>query len=83
MSQLNREELIAQGWERRFTTDSKRVTEYLDQYRQLGLDVIAIQASPDELDGVCGTEYYEEIKKLYRTIYTKPSDDETPEDDLW
>ena len=46
--------LIAQGWERRFMSDSDRIREATDLYTELGFEVRTESILPVELNAICG-----------------------------
>jgi hypothetical protein len=46
-------ELVAQGWERRFTCDESRAREAVELYEKLGYEVRAEPVRPEELDDDC------------------------------
>jgi hypothetical protein len=47
-------ELAAQGWERRFMADGRRLGEFTDLYASLGYEVHAEPVHPDEIGPDCG-----------------------------
>jgi hypothetical protein len=47
-------ELVAQGWERRFTADEPRAKEAIELYEKLGYEVRAEPVRPEEFDDDCG-----------------------------
>lgn len=61
-------ELLAQGWERRFIYDEPRLSEAVEIYRELGLDVVLLAVAPDDVD--C-SECMKEDPGRYRVIYTR------------
>lgn len=46
-------ELVAQGWERRFTADAQRAKEAMELYEKLGFQVLAEPVRPRDLDDDC------------------------------
>jgi hypothetical protein len=61
-------ELLAQGWVRRFIYDEPRLSEAVEIYRELGLEVALLPVPPDDLD--C-SECMKEEPERYRVIYTR------------
>jgi hypothetical protein len=61
------EELQKQGWEKRFTTDEPRLSEMVEQYKELGFEVLLepVDTTSEECT-TCITAFSER----YRTIYT-------------
>jgi len=66
---MNREEeLKKQGWEKRFTIDEPRLSEMVEQYKELGFEVLLepVDTTSEECT-TCITAFSER----YRTIYTR------------
>jgi hypothetical protein len=64
-------ELIAQGFERRFTADESRTKEVVELYTQLGHEVRTVPVSAEELDDNCqGCRSVASVN--FHTIYTRP-----------
>ena len=66
---MNREEeLIKQGWEKRFTIDEPRLSEMVEQYKELGFEVLLepVETSSEECT-TCITAFHDR----YKTIYTR------------
>jgi hypothetical protein len=63
-------ELVAAGWERRFTADEHRAKEAMELYSQLGYEVRAEPVRPEEMHDDC-----EDCKAVvafhFQTIYTR------------
>lgn len=83
MENLTGEELLSQGWTRRFTIESERTAEFIEQYREIGFEAVAVAPSVQDLDGLCGQDCFEGAREHYRTIYTKPSETARSNSDLW
>jgi len=66
------EELRKEGWEKRFTTDEPRLSEMVEQYKELGFEVILepMDTSSEECT-TCITAFSDR----YKTIYTRPQND--------
>ena len=62
------EELKKQGWEKRFTMDEPRLSEMVDQYKELGFEVLLepVDISSEECT-TCITASHDR----YKTIYTR------------
>jgi hypothetical protein len=66
---LNREEeLKKDGWEKRFTTDEPRLSEMVEQYKELGFEVLLDPFDPSSEEcTACITAFSDR----YKTIYTR------------
>jgi hypothetical protein len=66
------EELQKQGWEKRFTIDEPRLSEMVEQYKELGFEVLLepVDTSSEECT-TCITAFSDR----YKTIYTRRKDD--------
>jgi len=64
------EELEKQGWEKRFTIDGPRLSEMVEQYKELGFEVLLepVDTSTEECTS-CITAFPDR----YKTIYTRPN----------
>jgi len=62
------EELQKQGWLKRFTTDEPRLSEAVEEYRELGFEVLLEQV--DLQDEEC-TSCLLASPDRYKTIYTR------------
>jgi len=64
------EELKKEGWEKRFTTDAPRLSEMVEQYKELGFEVLLepMDTSSEECT-VCLKD--PAFSDRYRTIYTR------------
>lgn len=64
------EELRKEGWEKRFTTDELRLSEMVEQYKELGFEVLLepVDTSSEECTG-CLTD--PAFSDRYKTIYTR------------
>jgi hypothetical protein len=66
--------LVAEGWERRFTSDAQRTLEVMELYSQLGYEVRAESLRPDEITDDC--EGCHSLAALeFKTIYTRKKKD--------
>lgn len=63
-------ELEKQGWTKQFTACEPRLSEAVELYMSLGLEVRLEPLLPEELDEKCKV-CYEADKDKYRTIYTR------------
>lgn len=64
------EELKKEGWEKRFTMDEPRLSEMVEQYRELGFEVLL---EPIDTDSEECTICLKDTKfsHRYQTIYTR------------
>ena len=62
------QELKKEGWEKRFTIDEPRLSEMVEQYKELGFEVLLepVDTASEECTS-CITAFSER----YRTIYTR------------
>ena len=63
------EELVLQGWERQSTYDEPRLSEMIDTYREIGLEVHIEPFHPDEETGCAAC--MASMPEKYKTIYTR------------
>jgi hypothetical protein len=64
-----KEELTRQGWERQATYDESRLSEMVETYREIGLEVHLEPLHPDQEPGC--TECMAAKPEKYKTIYTR------------
>jgi len=66
------EELGKQGWEKRFTIDEPRLSETVEQYKELGFEVLLepVDTSSEECT-TCIAPFHDR----YKTIYTRQKSD--------
>lgn len=62
------EELKRQGWERQSTYDEPRLSEMVDTYREIGLEVHLEPFDPNEEPGCASCMAL--MPEKYKTIYT-------------
>jgi hypothetical protein len=68
---LNRhDQLAAQGWTKRFTADEPRLSEAVEEYQELGFEVLVEPMDLQETTGEC-TSCLMVSPDRYRTIYTR------------
>ena len=62
------EELKKDGWEKRFTIDEPRLSEMIEQYKELGFEVLLdpVDTSAEECTTCMGA-----FHDRYKTIYTR------------
>ena len=65
------EKLRQEGWTRRFIYDEPRLSEAVEIYETLGLEVRLESISPDELEDDCDT-CIKAYPDRYKVIYTRP-----------
>jgi hypothetical protein len=63
------EELSKEGWEKRFTIDEPRLSEMVEQYKELGFEVLLEPVDPSFEE--CMTCITASLDR-YKTIYTRP-----------
>ncbi len=71
------DELKKQGWEKRFTIDEPRLSDMVEQYKELGFEVLLepVDTSSEECT-TCITAFH----GRYKTIYTRRlSDGDLPQ----
>ena len=62
--------LVAEGWERRFMADGKRLSEFVDLYTSLGFEVHTEAIQPDEIGPECN-DCRLIICRQFVTLYTR------------
>jgi len=62
------QELKKEGWEKRFTIDEPRLSEMVEQYKELGFEVLL---EPVDLSSEECTSCIAVDPKRYKTIYTR------------
>ena len=65
---MREEELKIQGWEKRFTIDEPRLSEMVEQYKELGFEVLLepVDLSTEECTSCMAVD-----PKRYKAIYTR------------
>ena len=60
------EELKKEGWEKRFTIDEPRLSEMIEQYKELGFEVLLepVDTSSEECT-TCITAFHDRVKTIY------------------
>jgi hypothetical protein len=76
------EQLLAQGWTRQFNTDEPRLSEAVEMYKQMGLEVHLEPVVIDPESEVCQM-CYEQDRHRYQTIWTRPREGSRTDDDLF
>lgn len=64
------DELVAEGWTRRFVGGPPRLNEMLQMYKELGFEVWLEPQTPDEFAEECADCTL--ALMLFRVIYTRP-----------
>ena len=72
--------LIAQGWERRSILDEPRLSEVVEMYKDMGLEVKVVELKPEMIEEGCGTCLVAGLER-YKVVYTRGKLGET--DDLF
>ena len=62
--------LVAEGWERRFMADGRRLNEYVELYTALGFEVHTEMIQPEEIGPEC-TDCRLIICRQFVTLYTR------------
>lgn len=63
------EKLISEGWQKQATYDDPRLTEMVEIYEEIGLDVHLEPFNPENEKGCSGC--MQSMPELYKTIYTR------------
>jgi len=66
-------ELQARGWKRCFIADEPRLSEAVETYEELGLEVLLVQVT--QRDAEC-TECMKQAPQRFLVIYTRPRGEE-------
>ena len=76
------EELLAQGWTRQFNTDEPRLSEAVEMYEEMGLEVhlepVVIDPDSEECQ-MC----FEQDCDRYKIIWTRPKGESQLDEDLF
>ena len=87
-SSKSEDELIKEGWRRRFVANEPRLSESVELYRSMGYEVRLEPLPPVDCDSA--DEESEEcracfkgLEDQYKIIYTRPKRGESDEGDLW
>ncbi|MBI5606685.1 MAG: hypothetical protein HY879_25420 [Deltaproteobacteria bacterium] len=64
------QELENLGWTRQFTADEPRLSEAVEEYRELGFEVLVEPINPSEMTGEC-TSCLMAACDQYKIIYTR------------
>ena len=62
--------LEKKGWKRQFTTDEPRLSEAVEEYQELGFEVLLEPLNPREMSGECTSCLIASCDR-YKTIYTR------------
>lgn len=66
------EELKKEGWEKRFTIDEPRLSEMVEEYKEVGFEVFLEPVDPSSEEcSSCISAFHDR----YKTIYTRPRQD--------
>jgi len=65
---MREEQLKKEGWEKRFTIDEPRLSEMVEQYKELGFEVLL---EPVDLSSEECTSCIAADPNRYKTIYTR------------
>jgi hypothetical protein len=75
-------QLVAEGWTRQFTTDEPRLSEAVEMYEQMGLEVHLGPVVLDPDSGVCQICFEQDCHR-YQTIWTRPRGESRQDEDLF
>jgi len=64
------DQLTAEGWIKQFTTDEPRLSEAVEEYQELGFEVLLEPIDPREMTEECTTCLMSACDR-YKTIYTR------------
>lgn len=67
------QELEKEGWIRQFTADGPRLSEAVEEYLELGFEVLLEAIDPQEMTGECFGCFIAAGDR-YKTIYTRRRD---------
>jgi hypothetical protein len=76
------DELVAQGWTRQFNTDEPRLTEAVEMYQQMGLEVHLEPVVIDPNSEACQMCFEQDCGR-YKTIWTRSQGDSRLDEDLF
>ena len=63
------EKLIRAGWEKQATYDDPRLSEMVETYKEIGLEVHLEPFNPENEEGCTGC--MQSMPELFKTIYTR------------
>lgn len=87
-SSKREDELIEEGWTRRFVAKEPRLSEAVELYRSMGYELHLEPLPPvdcnsaDEESEECRA-CFKGFEEQYKIIYTRPKGVESEEDNLW
>ena len=87
-SSKSEDELIKEGWTRRFVATEPRLSEMVELYQSMGYEVRLEPLPPVDCDstneepGEC-RECFKGFEDQYKIIYTRQKRGESDEGDLW
>jgi hypothetical protein len=76
------EELLARGWTRQFNTDEPRLSEAVEIYEEMGLEVRLEPVLIDPDSETCQLCFEQDCDR-YKTIWTRPLGESRLDDDLF
>lgn len=79
---MTSEELLVQGWTRMFTMDEPRLSEAVEMYEQLGLEVRLESMTTDPDSEECQICFEQEPGRS-KIIWTRPRSELQADDDLF
>ena len=63
------EKLVSEGWEKQATYDDPRLSEMVDIYKDIGLEVHLEPFNPENEEGCTGC--MQRMPEMFKTIYTR------------
>ena len=87
-SSKREDELLEEGWTRRFVANEPRLSEMVELYQSMGHEVhleplpLVDCNSEDEESEECRA-CFKGFEDQYKIIYTRPKKGESEEDDIW
>jgi len=76
------EELLARGWTRQFNAEEPRLSEAVEMYEQIGLEVGLEPVAIDPDSETCQMCFEQDCDR-YKTIWTRPGGESRLDDDLF
>ncbi len=78
---IKKNPLEKEGWQRRSILDEPRLSEVVEMYESMGLDVIVVDFEPELAEG-CKTCLACQTGK-FKVVYTRPKNGDGGSDDLF
>jgi hypothetical protein len=81
-AQSREEELVARGWTKQFRTDEPRLSEAVEMYKEMGLEVRLEPVVFDPNSEEC-QKCFEQEPERYKIIWTRPQGESQLDEDLF